>query len=414
VSTECLTIAGTLLVPDGPASVRLTRGHVRVAGATIESVTLADDLPDADFGGNGWFVCPGFVDAHLHVPQFDSIGAFGLELLDWLDRVIFPAETRWADADYAGAMGERVARELLSFGTTAVGAYGTVHAEGTAAAMRALASHGIAGVMGQSLMDRNAPHELTRPANELLEEAASAKRVGRLAPAITPRFAVSCTDELLKGAGMIASRTGQAVQTHIAETERECELIAELFDDLPYAEVYGRAGLLGERTILAHGIRLSGAERALIAQHRSVVAHCPTANLFLRAGEMDRAGHARAGVRLALGSDVAGGPDRSMVRVARAMLETAIRMGAEPPPAAAAWWQITGGNADALARPELARLAAGKDADLVVVRPTIRWHDAPDPLARLLWGWDDRWIERVIVAGKPIEPLAGTPAAHRT
>lgn len=404
MSAEHLTIAGTLLIPDGASSVRLARGCVRLAGATIESVTLTDDPPRADLGGDDWLICPGFVDAHLHIPQFDSIGVFGLELLDWLDRVIFPAETRWVDADYAGAMGDRVARELLSFGTTAIAAYGTVHAEGTAAAMRALAAHGLAGVMGQSLMDRNAPHELTRPANQLLEEAATAKPIARLAPAITPRFAVSCTDELLEGAGMIASRTGHHVQTHIAETERECELIAELYDDLPYAEVYDRAGLLTERTILAHGIRLSNAERTLIARRGSVVAHCPTANLFLRAGAMDRAAHARAGVRPALGSDVAGGPDRSMVRVARAMLETAIRLDADPPPASAAWWQITAGNAAALARPgqetHLARLAPGADADLVLARPTIRWHDAPDPLAALLWGWDDRWIERVIVAGR--------------
>lgn len=404
MNAERLTIAGTLLVPDGPGSVRPARGVVELEGPTIARVTLTDDPPEPDLGGDDAFICPGLVDAHLHIPQFDSIGAFGLELLDWLDRVIFPAEARWADADDAGAMGERVGRQLLGFGTTAIAAYGTVHAGGTAAAMRALADLGIAGVMGQSLMDRHAPRELTRPADQLLVEAASAEPVDRLTPAVTPRFAVSCSDDLLHGAGMIASRTGRFVQTHIAETERECTLIADLFDGLPYAEVYDRAGLLGDRTILAHAIRLADAEQTLIARRGSVVAHCPTANLFLRAGAMDRAGRANAGVRLALGSDVAGGPDRSMVRVARAMLETAIRLGHEPPAAAAAWHQITAGNADALARPNLARLAPGADADLLVVRPSIRWADAPDPLAALLWGWDDRWIERVVVAGRVLDP----------
>ena len=396
---------GGWLVLSGEAGVRLARGRLDIAGGVITRVHEAgqgESLGALDLGGDSAVVFPGFVDVHVHIPQFDSIGVYGLELLDWLDRVIFPAEARWADADFAGEMGRRVARELLGVGTTAVAAYGTVHAEGTAAAMRALAETGMAGVMGQALMDRNAPAELIRPAAQLLAEVAAAEPIARIEPAVTPRFAVSCTEELLAGAGRLATERGWAVQTHLAETPAELARVAELFPGESYTGVYERAGLLGARSILAHAIHLSPAERETLGWTHSVTAHCPTANRFLMAGAMDRAGLEQAGVRLALGSDVAGGPDRSMPRVARAMLETAASRGDRPPTAARAWHQITAGNAGVIGRSGHHALRLGAEADVVIAEPTIRWEGSPDPLATLLWGWDERWIRGVLAGGRVV------------
>ncbi len=138
-----IVIAGQLLLEDGPRRMNVSPGTIVVREGGSESVS-GEVHPSPDFGGPTHLITPGFVDTHVHLPQFDSIGVDGLELLEWLERVIFPAEARWADADFAGAMAARVAKELLSFGTTSVAAYATSHHEGTRAAMEALAAAGMA------------------------------------------------------------------------------------------------------------------------------------------------------------------------------------------------------------------------------------------------------------------------------
>jgi len=396
-----MLLSGTLLIPDA-GSARLERGWIRLDGTRIAETGLGDSPGTPDLGSDDAIVSPGFIDAHVHLPQFDSIGADGMTLLDWLDTVIFPAEARWGDADYAGAMTQRVANQFLSFGTTGIAAYATVHHEATKAAIEALHQSGMRAITGQVLMDRNAPTELTRPAKQLLDEASRLSGIGRVEIAVTPRFAVSCTDELLRGSGELAKKTNAPVQTHLSEMVPEVELVRELFPGMTYTEVYQRAGLLTPRTVLGHGIYLDDAELRLLTDTRSVIAHCPTANDFLRSGMMNRAGHLAAAVRLALGSDVAGGPDRSMVRVARAMLETAKRRADETIPASGCWHQITRANADALGWATAGRLEPGADADLVVFTPDIPWRDdEPERgLSKLMYAWDDRWVAATIVDGR--------------
>lgn len=412
------TVSGLLVLParagDGDA-VRVAPGVVSIEGDQIAGVRETAEIEEgADFGGSGYLVSPGFIDAHVHLPQFDSIGVSGLELLDWLERVIFPAEARWADADYAGQMAARVTKQLFSFGTTAVGAYATVHHAAARAAIEALGEAGMSGCVGQVLMDRGAPAELVRPAGQLVKEAASLRGHGAIVPAVTPRFAISCTDELLRAAGELATKTGWLVQTHLAETKAELREVGRLFGGLPYVEVYRRAGLLSSRSILGHGIHLDDGDRRVLSQARSVIAHCPTANRFLRAGAMDLAGHRAAGVQVAVGSDVAGGPDRSMVRVGRAAIETAQSPGAAGPSAGEVWGMMTQGNARCLGLEGMTgRLMVGHRADVVLVRPgpeTAAWMGAPDPLAAVMYGWDDRWLERVWASGRAVHVRG---AGHR-
>jgi guanine deaminase len=405
-----MTVNGWLLLPTAEHSVRISDfpGHIVIDDGRIIHVDASRLSPSPDFGDESCLISPGFIDAHVHLPQFDSIGIDGLELLDWLARAIFPAEMKWADTDYAASMTSRVGRELLSFGTTGIAAYATSHHLAAQAAIDQLASLGIAGHTGQVLMDQSAPDELLLPAPAALSLASTLKPRHRMAPAVTPRFAVSCSDQLLRGAGELARRTGWLVQTHLAETHAECRISQDLHGGRTMVKVYEDAGLLTQRTVLAHGIHLDDADRACIAGKASFVAHCPTANRFLDAGVMNLERHRRHGVHVCIGSDVGAGPDRSMVRVARAMIDAAKQAAGASSPAPPGlipssqkcWGMITAGNADSLGLAQTGSLHLGSHADVVVIRPTKPWRDSIDPLSTLLYAWDDRWIDTVFASGR--------------
>lgn len=401
-----MIVAGQLLLEDGPERCRLAPGHLLIEGDTIAEVVEGEAPARSDLGGPGCLVAPGLVDTHLHLPQFDMIGAHGLPLLEWLGGVTFPCEARWADPDFAAAMTRRVARQLLAHGTTAVCAFGSVHHAATAAAIEALAAAGLRGVVGQAMSDRYAPDYLVGPTNALLDQTADLLRrfpaCGRVAAAITPRFAVSCALELLAGAARLAAEHPRAlVQTHLSETLAERRLVAELFGGKGYVEVYRDAGLVTKRSLFGHGVHLDDAERAALAAAGAVVVHCPTANSFLRSGAFDRRRTLDAGVRVALGSDIGAGYERSMVRVGRAMIETASALGEGYPSAAMAWRQITAGNADAAGLADAGRLVVGASADLVVATPDVPWLEGPcDPLALAMFAWDDRWITQTLCRGR--------------
>ncbi len=410
-----MILTGQLLLPHPSLGSTIAPGQVRIENDRIAQVVLGEGRPigSPDIGNERTLISPGFIDTHLHLPQFDCIGIDGLTLLDWLDRAVFPTEAKWVDADHAGQVTTRVGKRLLAAGTTGIAAYATVHHEGAKRAVRALHDWGGRAIVGQVLMDQQAPADLIRPTRQLLHEAAAmqGEAVGRVEVAVTPRFAVSCSPELLAGCGTLAAHVKWPIQTHLSETIPECDLVRRLHGCDSYAEVYRRAGLLGPRTILGHGIWLSEAERAMIAKAGSVVAHCPTANLFLQAGSMDRCGHLESLVRVGLGSDVAGGPDPCMVRVARAMIETAkarrlIDGETHVPPPGEAWAQITRRNAEVLGWSDSGSLAPGYCADLVVIDPTRgpaaqpEWRQALDPLSLLLYAFDERWISHTIVQGR--------------
>ncbi|QDV78833.1 amidohydrolase family protein [Botrimarina mediterranea] len=403
-----MIVVGQLLLEcaETPGAARLAPGYVRVEDGFIAEVVEGELPSTCDLGGPECLVSPGLIDTHLHLPQFDTIGAHGLPLLEWLMGVTFPAEARWEDAAFAAAMTERVAKQLVSVGTTTVCAYSTVHHEATVAAIETLSKAGLRGVVGQAMSDRYAPDNLVGGTKELLDQTANLleqfPHSGRLAAAITPRFAVSCTPELLSGAGRLAAENPEViVQTHLSETIPECQLIGELYDGSKYVDVYRAHGLVTERTLFGHGIHLDAAERAVLREAGAVIAHCPLANSFLRSGAMNRAMAINEGVRLSLGSDIGGGYERSMVRVARAMVETASALGDVYPTPADAWWQITAGNADAAGFADAGQLQPGAPADLFIAEPDLPWLESPvDPLAMILFAWDDRWVRQTLVRGE--------------
>ncbi|WP_372894691.1 amidohydrolase family protein [Stieleria sp.] len=409
-----ITLGGQILQsqPDGHATIR--PGVVEISDDRIVGVEFGNVSSRVDHGDPETLICPGFIDTHLHLPQFDAIGVAGLRLLPWLQEVIFPAEQRWNDLDFAQSMIDRVARQCLAVGTTGVCAYATVAHDATMAALKAFREIGFRGVVGQVMMDRDAPPELLRPPQQLADEVARTLEQfpadQRMAAAVTPRFALSCSERLMEHAGRLAASHRAVIQTHLAETLAECDAVAQRFGGRDYLDVYAAAGLATRRSIFGHGIYLDSASQTRLARQGGTIAHCPTANSFLGSGLMNRHSHLSHGITLTLGSDIGAGFERSMVRVGRAMIETAVRVSMNAgrgvddsawiPTAAQAWHQITAGNADALGWTDVGRVAVGCSADLLVIRPDVPWRDSPQPLSTLMFAWDDRWLETTILRGR--------------
>jgi len=402
VHTPLLRLVGRVLIDPARSS---EPGWVEVENGRIQRVE-AGGLPAgirADAGDAETLITPGFIDAHIHLPQIDSIGCDGLPLLEWLDQVIFPAEARWVDERHTAAHIRTAYMRMLRAGTLGYAGYLTSHFHGLVELMRAAHGVPLRAIAGQVLMDRHGPGSLIR--HELARLAVSAR--GRAAASVNPRFAISCSDDLLALAGRRAAlhRNGPAfIQTHLAESLPECEEVRRLFPNDPhYTGVYDRHGLLTPRTLLAHCVHLSEDEWQLIAERKSVVVHCPGANVFLRSGLFDLNAAREHGVRLALGSDVAAGPDIAMPCVARALIETAKSRAllsgkrAHVPSPAEAWTMITRGNADALEWSDSGRLEVGASADLLLLKPECEFDQYL--IGRLLYTWRDEYITHRILRG---------------
>jgi guanine deaminase len=288
----------------------------RIAGAVAGAP--GDDWHCIDHAGK--LILPGFIDSHVHSAQLDVIGSWGSQLLDWLDTYTFPAEARMADAQPAAQASTRFVDALLAHGTTAAAVYPTVHKASVDALFEAAGARGMRLIAGKVLMDRHAP-------DALRDDVASAERDcealierwhgrGRLAYAVTPRFAPTSSDAQLAMAGrLLARHEGLYMQTHVAENPAEVRWVAELFpDSRSYLDVYAKHGLLNRRAILAHGIWLDDADRALLAESGAQIAFCPSSNLFLGSGLFGWAAAEDAGVAISLASDVGGGTSLSMQR----------------------------------------------------------------------------------------------------
>ena len=369
--------------PDGVVDVD-ARGRitsVRAAGDGSPGVVQAIDLRPL-------VVVPGFVDTHVHIPQVPAAGlGAGMDLLAWLERYVFPLEREFRTAA-AERLAPQVYRAMAAVGTTTFAGYGAIWPDSLDACFRAAEEHGIRAVIGKVMMDRvtyddRLPREEVldtslRQSAELCERWHGAAD-GRLRYAFTPRFAVSCTADLLRESATLAAHYGTTWQTHLSEDRHEMATVADQFPEaVDYLDVYDRAGGLGPRALFAHAIHLSEREIGRLAASGSAIAHCPVSNMFIRSGVMPVARYQAAGIRIGLGTDVAGAPELSIVAQMRAgfLAQNArsTMLPNEPPsPGPLEWLRLaTLGGAEALGLGEvIGSLEAGKEADLIAVDPEL-------------------------------------------
>lgn len=322
-------------------------------------------------------VLPGLIDLHTHLPQYEFAAQGASELLPWLERYTYPQESRFADAKLAEQQSSNFFISCLKHGTTTVVAYLSSFAPAAEIAFAAASAAGIRAYLGLTLMDRNVPKPLTtttaRAEREMLALIENYHLKGRNQFVVTPRFAISCSEAMLKLCGEVSRAHNTLLQTHISENKTEIEETLRLFPGAKsYAEVYEQFGCLHERTLLGHGIHLSERELERIKANNSVIVHCPVSNNFLGSGIMPYQKYAQQGIRLGLGTDVAAGYSLSMLHEARQMSEMAkllshfrgqdLRVSVEQ-----AVYQATLGNALALGRNDLGCFAPGRRADILVI-----------------------------------------------
>ncbi len=396
-------LRGRLITPLPDGSIRsLDDALVGVdAGGRIGSVGPVAEATEAERASaidvRPWVLLPGLVDLHAHLPQVPNAGlGYALPLLDWLEQLTFPTERAWSDPALAERLAPAIFRAFAAAGTTTVLAYGVVYEAAMDAAFRAAEAHGIRAILGKVMMDRVTYDATIDPATILPRTLAESRRLaerwhgadgGRLGYAVTPRFAISCTAELLASSAALARELGCWWQTHVSEDHAEMAEVARLFPGArDYLDVYDRAGGLGPRTVLAHAIHLSPREVARVAETGTPIAHCPTSNLFIGAGVMPLAERLQAGITVGLGSDVSGGAELSLFGVMRtgAYAQQALRALAPGPGAGAGrdvaasvlgpldWLRLgTLGGARALGLDDrIGSIEPGKEADLIAVDPS--------------------------------------------
>jgi len=395
---------GLLVVEDGKV---VRNGHAADLLSTLPAGTEVIEYKDA-------LITPGFIDTHIHYPQTGMIASYGEQLLDWLDTYTFPTERAFADKVHAGEVAQVFLRELLRNGTTTALVFGSVHKESVDAFFEQAHKLDLRMIAGKVLMDRNAPDYLTDTAEsgyadskELIERWHGK---GRLHYAVTPRFAPTSTPEQLALAGKLFQEYPDLyMHTHLSENRKEIEWVRELFPERKgYLDVYDHHGLIGARSVFAHGVHLCDDECRRLGETGSAVAFCPTSNLFLGSGLFDLEKVEGFGVRVGLGTDVGAGTSFSQLQSLNEAYKVMQLQGKKLDPFKSLYLATLGGARALYLDDRIGSLQPGKDADFVVLdykaTPLIEYRlsqarSLEERLFALMILGDDRAVKETYAAG---------------
>lgn len=373
VSCGARYISDGLLVVD--------QGTVLARGDYAELRAAHPDVSVVDYRGK--LILPGLIDAHVHYPQTAMVASYGEQLLGWLENYAFPTERRFGERAHADAIAAFFLEELLRNGTTTAVAMCSVHPESVVALAERALQLDMRLVLGKVCMDRNAPADLCDSAQSAYDDSKAliARYHGRerLHYALTPRFAPTCSEAQLEAvAALHREHPTTYVHTHLAENHKELAWVAELFPGVrSYTDVYARFGLLTRRSIFAHGIHLDDTDLASLATARGVIAFCPTSNLFLGSGLFPYARVKRAGIPIAIATDVGGGTSFSVLRTLSEAYKV-MQLQGDSLSVHEALRLATLGSAQSLGLDEsIGNFEPGKEADFIVI------DDAATPLLQL-------------------------------
>ncbi|PRP78821.1 hypothetical protein PROFUN_00994 [Planoprotostelium fungivorum] len=375
------------------------------------------------------FLIPGLIDTHLHAPQYAFTGTgTDLPLLEWLNRYTFPIESKYADLQIAEHAYTKAVKRVLSLGTTTGCYYATIHLPATKLLVQIINQLGQRAYVGKVNMDRNSPETYVESTENSLKDTeefiqyclASGEEGKRLVtPIITPRFVPSCTTELMTGLGRLAAQYNVPIQSHISENCDEVKWVKDLHPECEsYTDVYEKHNLLNEKSVMAHGVYLKDEELQKFADAGAGISHCPTSNFQLASGVFNVRNALDKGVKVGLGTDVAGGYSSSMWESIRQAMNASntFRFGREFNSVGyrEAFALATVGGAEVLGLGErVGNFWPGKEFDALIVDPFVEggpfdvfeWENEEQIFEKMVMMGDDRNIESVFVGGKLV---AGT------
>jgi guanine deaminase len=367
---------GAVLRADSDAGIAVAAGVITDRGPFPQIRATYPDVEVVDLTGG--VVLPGLVDTHVHFPQVRVIGALGMPLLDWLDRSALPEEARMADDGYAAQVAGEFIDGLISAGTTTALAFGAHFPSAVDCLFEQAAGRGLRISSGLVVSDRMLRDELlTTPEQAYTDGLALAgrwHRKDRLRYAVTPRFSLSASAPMLEScAAVLREVDGALFTSHVNENTVEVETVRGLFSECrSYVDTYGRYGLLGRRSVLAHNVHPTDDELQQLASAGAGVAHCPSSNSALGSGLFPMRRHIEHGVRVALGTDVGAGTSFSLMRegLQAYFMQALLGVDGFPLTAAHLLYLATAAGAEALEMaPEIGDLSVGKQFDAVWVRP---------------------------------------------
>ena len=360
-------------------------------------------------------IIPGMIDTHIHFPQTEMVGAYGEQLLSWLNTYTFPTEIQFKDKAYASEIAKFFVNELLKNGTTTALVFCTVHPESVDALFEAAEQHQMRLIAGKVMMDRHAPEALCDSADSSYDDSKALIEKwhgqGRALYAITPRFAPTSTPEQLERAGQLKAEYPDVyVHTHLSENKDEIAWVKDLFPaQKGYLDVYHHYGLTGQRSVFAHCVHLEDAEWQCMHETDSAIAFCPTSNLFLGSGLFPLNKTWQQQVKVGLGTDVGAGTSFSLLQTVNEAYKVQQLQG-DKLSAYESLYHATLGGAKALDLDnKLGNFNVGKEADFVVLnlKPTAlqqlrqsRAKSLEDSLFALFTMGDDRNIEATYIYGQ--------------
>ena len=389
-------------------------GHISALGpadqllASLPAGIEIEHYPNA-------LITPGFIDTHIHFPQTGMVGSYGEQLLDWLNNYTFPCESQFGDKAHADEVAQLFLKELLRNGTTTALVFASVHPQSVNSLFEAAEQLDLRLIAGKVMMDRNAPDYLTDTAETSYSESkALIERwhgKGRLHYAVTPRFAPTSSEQQLTLAGQLLQEYPDVyMQTHISENLKEIEWVKALFPERKhYLDVYDHYQLLGERSVLAHGVHLCDEECQRLAETGSAIAFCPTSNLFLGSGLFNLPQAERFKVNVGLGTDVGGGTSFSLLQTLNEAYKVMQLQGEKLNPFKSLYLATLGGARALRLEDRIGNLKVGTEADFVVLdyaaTPLLSYRlkqakSVEEELFVLMTLGDDRAVARTYAAGK--------------
>ena len=397
-----VTMDDRLTVTDGSVSVR--DGRIAAVG------DVADQPHDTVIDARGGYLLPGFIQTHVHLCQTLFRGfADDMPLLEWLRLRVWPMEAAHSPATLRASV-QLAAAELLRTGTTSVLTMETVH--DTDVVFEALAEFGLRATVGKCMMDSDyeVPRRLQEETQASIDESLALKKRwhgaanGRLRAAFAPRFAVSCSRDLLEAVASLSASDDTLIHTHASENRDEVEVVRRLSGGFSNLEYLADTGLATDRLCAAHCVWVTDSEQMLLAERQVKVMHCPGSNLKLGSGIAPVAEMRARGISVSLGADGAACNNRLDIFDEMRLAATlqAVRKAPGALPARDVVWMATREGARALGLDaEIGSIETGKKADLVLLDRD-RPHLCPsvDPWSAIVYSARGTDVRTVLVDGE--------------